>query len=758
MFVRAASARKWPGSAYQSWAIAGASSLPLIFQPSISWKRNACCDHAIRLRILQNKRNQSLGETVQSTGSVLYGKVKNLFSRACRLSLSDTATNKTMTIDSTNNPPTNDGTSGVPRHEASPASNGNGRHYGSLESSTTDEEQGLSSKPRGHSARPGLSRTGAIRHIDSSDRAHRIGWRDYTPTSGGPSSWLRWMVIGYTDNTKYTDEETLERFESLAHMLYLLRQYESRFVTPDEGGPSDRQLILRDLTQRLYSAGAPIWVLGEVLTKVAEGLTGKAAVDFFLLPRRAFIYSPGNPPTTAMFRTERGYNINRMDLIEKVTVRLASFASNTQNVSSVQSKLPRPEELRRLAQEEQMSAYRRSSIDILEDKELLAEEILNMAADGAGLFFFTNSARESKQGEDALGNKPSDAFWIVHDSERELFSRLAALETTRSIAEADEEGSKALYPWWAISLFRFCSSGGACAFWYGGSWADCLVSGCLAVVVAFVSSTKLTRQERMLTEVVAGLFVGVVTGLIALAWNEHTCFGAMALGSVLDLMQGFRVVYSVIEIMSRHVITGGADLIEGIIFTALISYFLKFGQHLAALMMKEEEVQYLTCSSSISEWWYFLLVPIASVSWSGLFSPYYSDLPLMGMHGVIGYCVYFGMAKAQTDEYLSNFTAAFAVTLSAGIVSRFTGRQALGNTLAGLYVLLPGAYLVKALFTSENEEFVGPMIINAMVIGLGAWTGTLLCSPTLLGTTRGMLYHNQPQKKHKTGQGAMLYF
>ena len=79
-------------------------------------------------------------------------------------------------------------------------------------------------------------------------------------------------------------------------------------------------------------------------------------------------------------------------------------------------------------------------------------------------------------------------------------------------------------------------------------------------------------------------------------------------------------------------------------------------------------------------------------------------------------------------------------------MSRFNGRQAIGNTMAGLYVLVPGAYAFTSFFdeaapfTDDGSMFtsdiLGTIITRAIIIGLGAWTGTLLCSPTVLGTNR----------------------
>ena len=112
----------------------------------------------------------------------------------------------------------------------------------------------------------------------------------------------------------------------------------------------------------------------------------------------------------------------------------------------------------------------------------------------------------------------------------------------------------------------------------------------------------------------------------------------------------------------------------------------------------------------------------------------------MAAHGILGYVISWQFQKA-TNSNFNNFIASMCVTFSSGIISRFTGRQALGNTVAGLYVLLPGAYLITTVYNDRLEGFLTSTILRAVIIGIGAWTGTLLCAPTLIGINRGLVDH-----------------
>jgi len=143
-------------------------------------------------------------------------------------------------------------------------------------------------------------------------------------------------------------------------------------------------------------------------------------------------------------------------------------------------------------------------------------------------------------------------------------------------------------------------------------------------------------------------------------------------------------------------------------------------------------------------------LPLVAAAWSGLFKPALGlELPLMAFHGILAFCL--NWAGVPT------FVSAMCVTFSAGIISRFTGREALGNTLAGLYALVPGTYMVKVLLSPSRVGVLESVLFNAATIGLGGWTGTILCSPTILGKSSG-LHGWSSSGREKKKQKAMLYF
>lgn len=294
-----------------------------------------------------------------------------------------------------------------------------------------------------------------------------------------------------------------------------------------------------------------------------------------------------------------------------------------------------------------------------------------------------------------------------------------------------------------------------------------IIAGVLALVVSFIGTVKsLSKQERIVFEIIASFVVGLAAGLTALTWPNKTCFTAMAIGGVLNILQGFRIVYSVIEIMSKHTVAGGANFFEGILFTGLIAYFLRFGQYIAAAIMGDAiNTNFVECTKGINVWWYLLLIPLASSSWSGLFHPNYKDLPAMSFHGSLAVAVNWGLGQGGVNVNINIFVSALIASFCAGVFSRFNGRQAVGNTVAAIYALVPGAYLVRSLLSTKGigTTFFLDIVQRGVIIGLGAWTGTILCSPALLGTTQGLISQEE-HRNERGGQGSirqtntMLFF
>ncbi len=615
-------------------------------------------------------------------------------------------------------------------------------------------------------------------------------WKKFIPSIKNPKEICKWIIDGSSDKSKLTDNEVEDNVIKLARLLSLLREYLSTYGMPEKGGPKEQIWVLTELCSQLYGSGAPLWVLKPVLIKAAEGMTGTRGADFILFTRSGIAHLPDSA-ITATFPMDRGFNMSKMTYAERILVRLASFASNTRAVHSVQSRSPKISELIKAARGQSVVSLGPSQS---QRRQLIGKEILDLASEGIGLFYLTNQHADGYGDVKAKMYERSDhnshdfndrnkdeleAFWKVEPEICELFTRLATIESVASL-DALHDIPK-LYRKPLLILFQAISAIGAGGLWFKASWQDMIIAGILAVLVSLVSVSSFLKNEKVIYEVIVSYIVGLITGLITLSFPGITCFTAIALAAVIDIFQGFRIVYSIMEvciifynyscifcmlnflnltthtshlfiidvvkkIMSKHTISGGADFLEALMVTGFIAYFLKFGLQTAVQILGlPPNDNYNQCQNPIDVRWSFLLVPITSLSWALSFNPRYKDIALMTYHGILSYIVYWAVEQATSNSGLATFIAALTVSASAGFVSRFIGRQALGDAMTGLYVLVPGAYLARGMFNSSEEGIIldsgllSNIIVIGVTVGLGGWTGTMLCSPTILGTNNGLL-------------------
>lgn len=644
--------------------------------------------------------------------------------------------------------------------------------------SPTSTEKGIESE-----AAAAAVPNNSVRTTASAPPQHSPGydWRKYAPNNyfRNPVKFFRWLMVGgmkYAD--KHTDDELADNLAALARCIVLLRMllHRQHQQQQDEDDDNDKNSshdnvhrVLHAISSNLYAGGAPLWAMEGVLKRVCHGLCGAVHSEWILLPRKAIcgiFYSSGQS-ASYVFSYTKGYNVSLLDNIEPVTTRLASFASNSESVSGVPIRLPTLEQLNDATPtEEEIKEIQdelnegMSDIDTNELRSLILD--LSSQYDGLFNFVYTVERPVAQNSKDAYPvNKPHlDQFWTITKQERDLFSRLALEEANEMIREVQEENAKLLYPSWAFLMFETLSSWAACLIWFNGSWYDSIVSGLLAAVITNIRlSDVLSKQEKLLYEVVASFVVGIVAGLIVIRWPTETCFDAISISAVLSILQGFRIVQAVIQVMSKHTVAGAADLVEGIIFTGLIAISLKFGLDGALSIMRvefSEDESYGVCASPIDKMWYFLIVPVAALAWSGSFNPHRGDLFGMACHGTLAFAINFVLDVVGATTNINLFVASMAVSFSSGIVSRFTGRQAVANTLAGIYVLVPGAYLAQNFFDGSGDGLAYTEVgVRGIVIGLGCWTGSVLCSPMVLGTTKALIQQSQESIRRSGSSGSL---
>ena len=68
--------------------------------------------------------------------------------------------------------------------------------------------------------------------------------------------------------------------------------------------------------------------------------------------------------------------------------------------------------------------------------------------------------------------------------------------------------------------------------------------------------------------------------------------------------------------------------------------------------------------------------------------------------------------------------------------------------------------MMGTLMTADKGGFIESLLLKAVTIGLGGWTGTLMCTPIILGKASGL--HGRifkgGRKQESKPQDSMIYF
>ncbi|KAI8081868.1 uncharacterized protein B0P05DRAFT_64227 [Gilbertella persicaria] len=166
---------------------------------------------------------------------------------------------------------------------------------------------------------------------------------------------------------------------------------------------------------------------------------------------------------------------------------------------------------------------------------------------------------------------------------------------------------------YATLIFFTLSSFSASAMMFGGTWIDASISGGLGFLVAvlYLLSIQFPVYARVF-EISASVLVALITR----ALHEYCCFVSVAMSALLILLPGYTMTIGVIELSARHVTTGIVRLVYAVFYAFQLAYGLQVGSNAYHAMNPNVPEQSVCPSSTLSPWFYFLLLPILSISLS----------------------------------------------------------------------------------------------------------------------------------------------
>ncbi|KAJ3148984.1 hypothetical protein HDU89_003985 [Geranomyces variabilis] len=273
------------------------------------------------------------------------------------------------------------------------------------------------------------------------------------------------------------------------------------------------------------------------------------------------------------------------------------------------------------------------------------------------------------------------------------------------------------YPEWVQYLLTGIACGGGAGLFFGGGWWDVLVSTILGCFVGFMGG--IFEGQRTLDKIYE--FAGAVVVSFIVRTLVHfglpLCYSASVLSSCMFLLQGVTITLALVELGTRHMISGTARLAYGVTMTGLIGYGLDLGATFSAKIFDISKVP--NDASDVCPGQLDPLVQIAlflptslALSMSSLAHPL--QLPGMTVVSAVGFSVY-TLASGKLSENLSSAVGAFAVGVTSNIHARWAGTPAIVNDLGGLSMLFPGGLAVKGIMkVIEGSDIVDGLGLIAL--------------------------------------------
>ncbi|KAF9962984.1 hypothetical protein BGZ70_007741 [Mortierella alpina] len=279
----------------------------------------------------------------------------------------------------------------------------------------------------------------------------------------------------------------------------------------------------------------------------------------------------------------------------------------------------------------------------------------------------------------------------------------------------------------AYAVASFCTA----PMFFKGSWVDSgvafLIGGAVGLLV-------------WLAERVPSYTMSVVVAFVAEALHrDQVCRSAVKMAGIVIILPGYTITCAILELSSRHIISGSVRLFYAIVFSLLLGYGLTIGASIWTLFDHSAQDETFTAecpSQPLDPKWNLLFVPLFAISLNIWLKAHPRQWFLATVLSIVGYAVSytsstFGTAKNEVSSAL----AAFAIGLLGNVYQRLTGQLSFQAVVCAVFFLVPGSIGLKgalALFTADmpgGVSFALQMVVTAIAISVGLFASALVVYP-----------------------------
>lgn len=294
---------------------------------------------------------------------------------------------------------------------------------------------------------------------------------------------------------------------------------------------------------------------------------------------------------------------------------------------------------------------------------------------------------------------------------------------------------KDLYPRWAklltYSLASFCTA----PMFYKGNWVDAGVSLLIGTLVGLMGwlSEKVPSYAH-----ICEITMSVVVAFVAEALHNHVCRSSVKMAGIVMLLPGYTITSSLLELSSRHMISGSVRLFYAIIYSLMLGYGLTIGASLWNLIDPSSNPAAVTgaCPESLDPKWNILFVPIFALTLNIWLKAHPRQWVLATILSIIGYVISYATATwAGAKTEVSSALAAFAIGFCGNVYQRMTHQLTFQAVVCAVFFLVPGSLGLKGAMAWFTDDMVGgvnfalQMVITAIAISVGLFASALVVYP-----------------------------
>lgn len=226
----------------------------------------------------------------------------------------------------------------------------------------------------------------------------------------------------------------------------------------------------------------------------------------------------------------------------------------------------------------------------------------------------------------------------------------------------------------------------------------------VCILIGFVARGKVTYAYQKMSQ------HQLIHAVFPTALTQYSfCFTPIAFASFIVILPGYTMAISVVELVSRQLVSGVVRMVYAILYSFLLGYGVAMGSELYITIDPSTAHTSTECAHAtslttcdvqrIDQRFFILLVPLFAIAYCIYVRARPFRWPIMLLVAVVGYVVnYLLSCHAGAPSQVLQVVPAFSVGLIGNLLTKLTGKMSFDAVLLGVFFLVPGSLGIKAGF------------------------------------------------------------